>query len=703
MSYLYSIADASIKDASKELLGGKGYGLWKMRQAGFPVPLAYILTTKACRAYMADPASVMAEVKSKLLPEIIAGLTKEFGYMPLVAVRSGARDSMPGMMDTILNVGLDGTNSDGWKDRLGEKCVADSWKRLVEMFANVVHGVDRKTFEGQDLAGCFKFYEASAGKFPSADEQLLCAIEAVFKSWNTERAKTYRKLNGIADDLGTAVVIQAMVFGNLNDKSGTGVAFSRDFSTGANMIVGNWLINGQGEDVVAGIRNVAPLSDMAADMPEAASELFKFIEKLEAMHRDMVDVEFTVQDGTLYLLQVRAGKRTSQAAVRIAVDMVDEGLIKPEEALARVSLKEFLAASRPMVDPTWAAKNPPHAKGIAASIGVATGAAVFSSKDAINYKGDCILITSETTPDDIGGMNAAKGILTATGGTTSHAAVVARGMDKVCIVGCAALGRGDGGKWYLKRGERNGDFYAVIKAGERITLDGSTGAIWLGVDVPVVGTNNECLAKFLSLLETRYPVYRTVTAIEAMEGADKLLVATYAVERDMQKFQKLLLAVNGREALVDLRSYGHFVREADAPLEYLFGDRLDPDVATASKITAIIELSALAEMANAKVLALGLNDSQVSYLKKNGINVVPAVRDISTLLSANGLCTADFAALAKLMSNADLNKLLALKKNVGETVRSFNIVEGLDVDQFGRNALFAMSPIQLAQSFLRPE
>lgn len=688
MSYLYSIADADIKGASKDLLGGKGYGLWKMRQSGYPVPLAYILTTNACRAYMKDPAAVMAEVKAKLLPEIVAGLTKEFGYMPLVAVRSGARDSMPGMMDTILNVGIEVPGDDD--------CIEDCFRRLIEMYAGVVHGIGRETFAGQDSAGRLKFYEAAAREpWPDRTKQLLGAIEAVFKSWNNERAKKYRELNGIEDDLGTAVVVQAMVFGNFSEKSGTGVAFSRNFSTGENTIVGNWLLNGQGEDVVAGIRNVAPLSAMKDDVPEAALELFALIDKLEKEERDMVDVEFTVQDNKLYLLQVRAGKRTSMAAVRIAVDMVDEALITVDQALARVSLREFLGSTRPVIDPAWAAKNPPQALGIPASVGVVSGAVVFSSAAAVEFKGGpCVLIAKETTPDDIAGMHAAVGILTSTGGTTSHAAVVARSMDKVCVVGCTSLHVNAG------RGARLGD--RIMTTGDKITIDGVSGGIWVNVDVPVVGGASEYIAKFLAMLEAKYPVYRTVTSVGQMAGAEKLLVATYELDRDgdflQSEFQALLKGIAGREALIDLRGYEAFVRAADAPLEYMFGDRKS---VLPTKIALTLVLMKHDELKNARVLSLGLSAAEVKELQDAGIDVVQNVATIPDLIRVSGLCTADFEALDKLMSKADMNKLLLLKKNAGETVQSFNIVEELDADDLNRNALFAMSPLQVAQSFLR--
>lgn len=694
---LFAIAD-EIPGASKDILGGKGYGLNQMMLSGVPVPPGYIITTEACREYMQDPEMMMALIKKEVIPTIKKGLTKEFGYMPLVSVRSGAKFSMPGMMDTILNVGLTPDNAGVvWSKRLPGKCVEDSLKRLIEMYGSVVNGIERKKFEGRTSAERWVFYKAEVGEeFPDADEQLYGAIEAVFKSWNNDRAKTYRKLNKLSNDLGTAVVVQAMVFGNMNDKSGTGVAFSRDYSTGENVLVGDWLINGQGEDVVAGIRNTTPLSQMAIDLPSVATKLFKIIAALEKKERDMVDVEFTVQDGELYILQVRAGKRTAQAAVKIACDMVDEGMISIDEGIARVTFKQFLAASRPSIPLPWKAKNPAHGVGIPASNGCASGVAVFSSTSAVNCKEPCILIAEETTPDDIAGMNAAMGILTSTGGATSHAAVVARGMDKVCVVGCTDLSRSSG-KWFLK-----GKVSKVITEGTKITIDGSTGEIWIDAEVPVEGgAGNGLSSKMMGLLEAKYGYYRTVTTLDELNGAKRILLATYLLDRNhganLEKVaHDMFSALGNREVVIDLRSVQAVVREADSPIEFMWGAFHKESEVVDLKIKALIE----AKPKKVKVLGIGLQADQITTLKEHGFEVIPHVTSISNLLDVNGVCMPDFDKLEKAAPEKDILKIVSLKKKAGEEIRSFNIVGEIDVDQFGRNALFALSGVQAAQSLL---
>jgi phosphoenolpyruvate synthase/pyruvate phosphate dikinase len=400
---------------------------------------------------------------AKELSKYLGLLEQHFGYRPLLSVRSGARVSCPGMMDTILNVGIDGQTAMFWAEKLGEKCYSDSYHRLITMYGSVVKGIDRERLEKASNP-TFLYEQETGESFPNGFDQLMGAIEAVFKSWDNERAFVYRKLHNIPREWGTAVTVQAMVFGNLNDQSGTGVLFTRNADTGDHKVTGEFLINAQGEDVVAGIRTPLPLDKMKEWNAKASADLMLTVLGLEKDKKDVQDVEFTVQDGTLYILQTRNAKRTALAAVKIAVDMAKEGLIEKKEAVKRVSAKQLDLAQMPTIDPKF--KGEPQAVGIAACSGVAKGKPVFNSKDAVKSKVPCILITKETTPDDISGMLASKGVITMEGGLTSHAAVVARGENKPCITGVGA------------------DIH-LFEGVSVVTMDGATGRIWLQ-DVPIL-------------------------------------------------------------------------------------------------------------------------------------------------------------------------------------------------------------------------
>jgi pyruvate,orthophosphate dikinase len=687
-----------IPGASKGTLGGKAFGLQKMILAGIPVPPAYVIDVETCRSYLSDPEAVMAWVRETALPEIKAGLSAEFGYMPLVSVRSGAPVSMPGMMDTILNVGIDGSNLIGWNGRLGIECANDCLTRLDHMYKKVVGSYMPDT----------------------ADEQIVGAIEAVFKSWNTERAKTYRDLNGIAHDMGTAVVVQAMVFANFNEKSGSGVAFSRDYSTGENKASGNWKATGnvdgkmiyvQGEDVVDGSTNAPPLSTLLEWNPEIGAELLATLEKLELIERDMVDTEFTVQDGKLYMLQVRPGKCCAQAALKIAVDLFNEKVISLDEALKRVTFRQFLAAGRPVIPGAWIDANKAHGigaldnAGMGASAGAATGVAVFTKEDAVSCKEPCILIREETTPDDIAGLSAAVGALTVLGGATCHAAVVMRAMDKVGVVGCSALTQVGSG-WVLS----DGKVKRPIKAGTRITLDGATASVWVDVDVPIEGgKKSDSESKFLDLLAEKYDFYRTVTAVSELNGAKKVLLATYNLDRQLSGLAlrdavKELLAMSvGREVVIDLRTFEQVCRENDKPLEMLWGPVNKSADYIAEKIQALKlfgQKLSESEKDRIEVLELGLEPDQVNYINMAGFATIPVISTMAELTAVNGLCVANFAALVKETSKKEVLRLIENKQAVGETVRSFNIVEKVSPDLLTRNAVFAMSAMQAAQCLL---
>jgi phosphoenolpyruvate synthase/pyruvate phosphate dikinase len=463
----FGVKGKATGEASAELLGGKGAGLASMAASGFPVPPGFTLDTTTWAAYHKAPKGTMKEI-AKRLPKYLKMLEDTIGYMPLVSVRSGARTSMPGMMNTILNVGIDADTEDFWKGQLGEKCFENTLHRLVIMYGDVVKGLPRLALEQGTSEDALAYYAQKTGEaFPTAVEQILGAIEGVFKSWDTERAVAYRKQNHIPDEWGTAVNIQAMVFGNLNDESATGVLFTRSPDTGEAVVTGEFLVNAQGEDVVAGIRTPQPLVEMGAWNPEVQQELMDHVLKLEKLKQDMQDVEFTIQSSKLFILQTRNSKRTPRAAVKAAVEMVKEGLITPEVAVKRVTPKQFDLAHVPTIDPEF--KTAPPYTGIGACSGISAGKPVFSAEAAINCHEPCILITDETTPDDYAGMLASQGILTMKGGYTCHAAVVARGENRTCVVGLGAT-------------------VEQFKHANLVTLDGNTGNVWLE-KVPTVGGN----------------------------------------------------------------------------------------------------------------------------------------------------------------------------------------------------------------------
>jgi pyruvate,orthophosphate dikinase len=473
-----------VEETSSEVLGGKGAGLVWMDQQGVSVPPGFILPTSLWAEYNKKPKTTMKLVEKEIQPWLEA-LRQHFGYMPLLSVRSGSRVSCPGMMDTLLNVGIDTNTSKLWKDKLGEECYTNSRHRLVTMYGSVVNGLDRKALESLPMEEAFAFHQQSTGSpFPMAKAQVVNSIEAVFKSWNNERAVFYRKMNNIPDEWGTACVVQAMVFGNLNDQSGTGVLFTRDPDTGDGKILGEFMVNAQGEDVVAGIKTPMKLAAMSDWNDALYLELQATVLKLETLKKDVQDIEFTIQDGKLFILQTRNAKRSSRAALKIALDLLEDGIITPDVAIKRVSARDVDLAQRPVVDPQF--KAPAYMTGIPACSGVAKGRMVFSSEAAISCKHPCILVTDETTPDDIAGMDAAVAVVTMTGGATSHAAVVARSMNKPCIVGVGAP-------------------LQVFKdlsmtPGISLTIDGMSGQIWTE-DVPVVGCDLELLRRFWRLLE----------------------------------------------------------------------------------------------------------------------------------------------------------------------------------------------------------
>ena len=506
--YMFEEGDMTMRN----LLGGKGANLAEMTKIGLPVPQGFTVTTEACTQYYEDGRKINDEIMTQVMEgvkkmEEING--KKFGDHQnplLVSVRSGARASMPGMMDTILNLGLNDqvveTMIAGNDDPAFERFVYDSYRRFIQMFSDVVMEVGKKYFEQlidkmkaekgvqydveltaadlKELAIQFKAeYKKQLGEdFPSDPvEQLKLAIEAVFRSWDNPRANVYRRDNDIPYSWGTAVNVMPMVFGNLNNESGTGVAFTRDPATGENKLMGEFLINAQGEDVVAGVRTPMPIAQMEKEFPEAYAEFIKVCDTLENHYHDMQDMEFTVENKKLYMLQCRNGKRTAQAALKIACDLVDEGHKTEAEAVAMIDPRNLDTLLHPQFDTDALKKATPIGKGLGASPGAACGKVVFTADDAVewNEKGEkVVLVRLETSPEDITGMKASQGILTVRGGMTSHAAVVARGMGTCCVSGCGDINMDEENKKFTLAGKE-------YHEGDYISIDGSTGNIYDGV------------------------------------------------------------------------------------------------------------------------------------------------------------------------------------------------------------------------------
>lgn len=503
--YLFNEGNSSMKN----LLGGKGANLAEMTRLGIPVPEGFTVSTEACLKYYDDKKvlseEIIEEIKNSLNKiEDITGKKLGSKNNPLlVSVRSGARVSMPGMMDTVLNLGLNDETVEGIAELTKNKRFAyDSYRRFIQMFSDVVMGLDKSYFEKiidemkeekaveydtelnaedlQSLTYKFKeYYKKEIGEeFPQDPfKQLIQSINAVFESWNNPRAIVYRRLHDIPGDWGTAVNVQRMVFGNMGNTSGTGVAFTRNPSTGDNNIFGEYLINAQGEDVVAGIRTPQPITKLKEDLPKCYDEFINISQSLEKHYRDMQDMEFTIEEGKLYFLQTRNGKRTAEAALKIAVEMVEEGLITKEEALLKVDPRSLDTLLHPNFKEEELKKAKEIAKGLPASPGAACGKVYFTAEETkIHHDAGekVILVRLETSPEDIEGMVASEGILTVRGGMTSHAAVVARGLGTCCVAGCGAIRVNEKEKYFSVNGQ-------VVKEGDYISLDGSTGKVYLGV------------------------------------------------------------------------------------------------------------------------------------------------------------------------------------------------------------------------------
>ena len=507
--YLFSEGNADMR----ELLGGKGANLAEMTKIGLPVPQGFTVSTEACTQYYEDGRKINAEIQEEIMQSIVKMeeiCGKKFGDLEnplLVSVRSGARASMPGMMDTILNLGLNEDVVNVIAEKSGNARWAwDCYRRFIQMYSDVVMEVGKKYFEQlidemkeakgvtqdieltaedlKELAGQFKAeYKSKIGTdFPSdPKEQLMGAVEAVFRSWDNPRANVYRRDNDIPYSWGTAVNVQAMAFGNMGDNCGTGVAFTRDPATGEKGLMGEFLVNAQGEDVVAGVRTPMPIAQMAEKFPEAFKQFNEVCAILEDHYRDMQDMEFTIEEGKLYMLQTRNGKRTAKAALKIACDLVDEGMIDEKKAVAMIDPRNLDTLLHPQFDVKALKAATPAGKGLGASPGAACGKVVFTAEDAEawNSRGEkVILVRLETSPEDITGMKASQGILTVRGGMTSHAAVVARGMGTCCVSGCGEIKMDEENKKFELAGK-------VYNEGDYISIDGSTGNIYDGI-IPTV-------------------------------------------------------------------------------------------------------------------------------------------------------------------------------------------------------------------------
>ena len=502
--FVYDFSEGN--GSMRELLGGKGANLAEMSNLGMPVPQGFTVTTEACTKYYSDGRTIAPEIEAEIM-EHLAKLEektgKQFGSTTnplLVSVRSGARASMPGMMDTILNLGLNDVAVEGFAAKTGNPRFAyDSYRRFIQMFSDVVMELSKKRFEEiiddlkdkkgvkqdveldaddmKQLVVLFKeFYKAEKGvDFPQDPKvQLMEAVKAVFRSWDNPRANVYRRMNEIPYDWGTAVNVQSMVFGNSGNNSGTGVAFTRNPATGEKALFGEYLINAQGEDVVAGVRTPSPISKLQEEMPGVYEQFADIANRLEQHYKDMQDMEFTIEDGKLYMLQTRNGKRTAAAALKVAVDLVDEGMIDEKEAVCRVEPKQLDALLHPTFDAEALKKAAVVGKGLAASPGAACGQVVFTAEEAKEWaaRGEkVVLVRLETSPEDIEGMQVSQGILTVRGGMTSHAAVVARGMGTCCVSGCGDIVVDYAAKQFTLGGK-------TYKEGDWISLDGSTGNIY---------------------------------------------------------------------------------------------------------------------------------------------------------------------------------------------------------------------------------
>jgi pyruvate,orthophosphate dikinase len=670
---------------SRDVLGGKGYGLCEMVAMGIPVPPGYIIPCSASVQYNDGNSQYQAGFIAGILERIKADecyLYDMFGYQPLVSVRSGSRESMPGMMDTILNVGINDSNLDEWIKRIGEKGALDSYRRFLQMYGATALGIEEHLFKAaladikaaakadkdselsvDHLARLVKRYKeiyAKNGKqVPATREEALGgAIQAVFRSWNNQRAKDYRSVNNIPEDWGTAVTVQAMVFGNMDEKSGSGVAFTRDFGNGAPGAKGNFLPMGQGEDVVAAIESAYPLGDMQNWDSKLFHELLAVMGKLEKHFRDMQDIEFTVQSGKLYLLQTRNGKRSALAAFRVAHDLVQEGLINKDEAAQRIRRDQLLMVMSPQIDPAF--KGKPIAVGLGVGGPVVSGKAVFSAAKAVELgkKGEkVILVRHETDVDDYLGMKASVGVLTATGDITSHAAVNANGLDKSCVVGCKAMSF-SGDLLIFEKADKKA---LVLKEDDLISIEGATGKIWLG-EVPVIEPTITAEVQAVASWIVQKPCAYRITCrdldgcrsalygVPAGTGVAYVDTCLLGDEEDLWLLGSAIEKCPAPTVVLDLSFVDGTWCECDKGMNKMFG--ADPLTGKGNK--KALRVKGMDPAARAKtVLKLPASCSMADELRKLGFRVIGPVKTVADLLMADGPAIIDDATIAQVFGSKD--------------------------------------------------
>jgi phosphohistidine swiveling domain-containing protein len=667
----------------KGVLGGKGANLAEMAAMGLPVPAGWTIPCEASVAFLQGDAKYQQGFLEGLKARIMEGdqyLYECFGYHPLVSVRSGAPVSMPGMMDTILNVGINDENLEEWKQRLGERAALDSYRRFLQMYGATALGMDPAVFEDalEDIKAAAKvtsdgeldasflvrlikrykdLYTAFNKAVPKTrQDAILGAIEAVFHSWNSQRAQSFRADNNIPFSMGTAVNVQAMVFGNMNDKSCSGVAFTRDKSNGINTPSGDFLVNAQGEEVVAGTRDTEPLHNMQKWNVKLFNELIGYMGGLEKHYKDMQDIEFTVQDGKLYILQTRDARRSALAAFVAAHDMVKEGLISKEEALARIKRDQLLTLMRPSIDPAF--KGQPIGKGLPVGGTVVTGMACFDSASAMSCKASgkpALLIRKETDPNDYDGIKSSVGVLTATGGPTAHAAVVCNGLDKPCVVGCTEL------KVTPLGAKLNGN---VIKAGDWVSIDGTSGNIWLG-EVPVKEPQVTKEVLEVARWYAKSPKAFRVTAASVAELGVGLMNAPgwaeviYVDTCSLKDAEKLSIAgsfveadeLQGKTVVIDLSGPDGSYGKCDKAVNRMFG--LESGAQDNSDVK-VQELLLWSDPAAARtVVKVPKSCTLADQLRWKGFKVIGPVKTVADLLNSDGAVTIDDDTVMKVFGSKE--------------------------------------------------
>lgn len=626
------------KATDKELLGGKGANLQEMSGLGLPVPPGFTIPTtfteQGAEKFI-DFSSLRGEEIKEGLAHVEAGLDMP----PLYSVRSGSRVSMPGMMDSILNVGLTDRTIPKWYKVFGRKTTYDSYCRLIRMMGESIFGIPASAFDAHlkeilDKYGLKSYYglhasgysalsirykkvfkKATMSDFPQTfKEQLQIAIKGVFQSWQSPRAKSYRQIHNIPDEFGTAVTVQRMVFGNKNNNSMTGVLFSRNPNNGQAGFVGEYLVNAQGEDVVNGSTTPKNITGMKKEFPKIYKKLNALAKNLEDHYRDMQDIEFTVEDGELFVLQTRTGKRTAQAAFKIVRDFYKHGMINGDDVLNRIKADQYFAMKVQTIDPEF--KDKPHYTGLAAGGPVVSGTIVTSSEEALNFNGDCILVTDHTTPDDVAGMNASKGILTRTGGMTCHAAVVGRGMNKTCVVGVA-------------------DLPVDFIKGVQVTIDGSTGNVWIEIDVPMVsGKDNEDVTFVENMLRSVHNLRITKTVNDHIENGDIIAVRKDTVSLLHKKLDEnqywdiLYLTVENEHSIV--------YYDEDEIVNQMFGPEFNPSTGNVKEVVEKLIETNLSKYADQVVVILpDMKDdgSLAAQLGNHGYEVPKEVEKVEDLMS----------------------------------------------------------------------